>query len=114
MMGLSASITPINRGVILVLASGDVDNNTNSRGVTMQLRYGTGTAPINGTALTGTLVATLAFTQNNANIRVPFCFNDILSGLTLNTYYWIDISIASAGGAGTSRIRNINISLLEI
>ena len=114
MMGLSGSITPIRSGTILIIISGSGDNATNSRGGTIGLRYGTGTPPVNGAALTGTLVQTSNFQNSNAAQLFPFSVNDIITGLTLNTAVWFDLSLAASGGAGTARVRGINISIIEI
>jgi hypothetical protein len=114
MMGLAGSITPTGNGKVLITITGDVDNATNSRGVLIQLRTGTGTAPVNGAALTGTTRGNpVNFAQNNAAIRAPFTVQSVITGLTLSTAIWIDVSIASVG-AGTARIRDITISAIEI
>lgn len=112
MMGLAVAFTPTKSGKILMIVSGDVDNATNNRGSTFQMRYGTGTAPINGAALTGTTAGGLKnFFQNNASVRVPFSLNSAPT-LTVGTTYWLDISLASVTG-GTSRVRNLTVSIIE-
>ena len=114
MMGLAGTITPVTSGAVLIIVAGDSDNATNGSGVTVVLRYGTGAAPANGDALTGTAMHTVNMNNNNASQRFPFTVQAIASGLTLNTSIWIDVSIASSGGAGTARIRGVNISTHEI
>ena len=115
MMGLAGSVTPAKTGTIMIVLTGDCDNATASRGVQIQLRTGTGTAPTNGATATGTQRgATVNMFQNNASVRTPFTVNAVVSGLTSGTTYWIDTSIASTGGAGTARIRDISISTIEI
>ena len=114
MMGLSASITPTKTGTILILVSGDMDNDTNSSGARVQIRTGTGSVPTNGSVLTGTAQGSLvSFEQNNLSVRVPFSLNAIQTGLTLNTTYWIDISLVSITG-GISRVRDVSISVVEL
>src|SRR6185503_7947405 len=56
MMGLGSSttITPNTTGVIMIVVTGDIDNSAAGDGSQVQIRYGTGTPPINGAALTGT------------------------------------------------------------
>jgi predicted RNase H-related nuclease YkuK (DUF458 family) len=113
-LGASASITPTFTGKLMLVISGDMDNDTNSRGARVQIRTGTGTAPINGAVLTGTARGGLvSFEQNNLSVRTPFSLNTIISGLTLNTTLWIDISLTSITG-GVSRVRNISISVIEL
>jgi hypothetical protein len=114
MMGLSASITPVLTGKIMIIISGDMDNDTNARGTRVQIRTGTGTPPINGVALTGTAQGGLVtLDQVSAKLRVPFSLNSIQTGLTLNTTVWIDISLAAITG-GTARVRDISISVVEL
>lgn len=114
MMGLTGSIAPGYSGTIMITISGDMDNNGNNNGVQTQIRYGTGSAPANGAALTGTTAGGLIkFTENNSGIRVPFHCNAIVTGLTVGTTYWIDLSLASITG-GTSRVRDISISVVEL
>ena len=120
MMGLSASITPTQTGKILIIISGDMDNDTgDTNGAQVQIRTGTGTPPINGAALTGSaqggLVKMVVDTSGGGVSipRVPFSLNAIENGLTLNTPVWIDISLASITG-GNSRVRDISISVVEL
>ena len=118
MMGLSASIIPTLTGRIFITVSGDLDNTgANGRGVAVQIRTGTGIPPINGAALTGNTQGStnpVIFFNSNNGQRAPFSLNAIQSGLTLNTAVWIDISLASNGGAGTARARNISMSIIEL
>jgi hypothetical protein len=114
MMGLAGSITPGYSGTIMIIISGDIDNNSNNSGASVQIRYGTGTAPTNGAVLTGTTAGSLIkFNENNSSIRAPFHCNAIVSGLTVGTTYWIDLSLASIT-SGTARIRDISISVVEL
>jgi hypothetical protein len=112
MMGLAVAFTPTKSGKVLMIVSGDVDNATINRGSTFQIRYGTGSAPANGAALTGTTAGGLKnFFQNNASVRVPFSLNSAPT-LTVGTTYWLDISLASVT-SGTSRVRNLTVSIIE-
>jgi hypothetical protein len=114
MMGLAGTITPSVTGNILITISGDIDNATNSRGSIVQMRTGTGTAPINGAASAGTARGgAVNFFQNSGVTRAPFSLNCVLTGQTLNTAIWIDVALNSVTG-GSSRIRNISISAVEI
>lgn len=114
MMGLAIPFTPTTTGKIRITITGDVDNATNARGSQYQIRYGTGTAPNNGVALTGTAIGALQkFFNNNANERSPFTLIYPITGLTLNTSIWVDISLASITG-GTSRVRDLAVVIEEI
>jgi hypothetical protein len=119
MMGLSASITPVVTGKVLIIVSGDIDNDSGDDGAQVQMRTGTGTPPINGAALTGTAQGGLVKMDvatsgaGNSVTRVPFSLNTIVTGLTLNTAVWIDVSLAAIG-AGNARVRDISISIVEL
>ena len=113
-IGASSSITLTRSDKLFIILSVDCDNNIDNRGVLVQLRHGTGTIPINGDALTGTLDSQKIFFQSNSSNRGIVSLNSIISGLSISIPVWIDISVASNGGAGTARVRNISVSIIEI
>jgi hypothetical protein len=119
MMGLSASITPVVSGKIMIIISGDIKTivSANNHGGSVQIRTGTGTPPLNGaTASTsGTAQGGLVtFYQTNDDMRFPFSLNAIVSSLTLNTAYWIDVSLSTTDTGNPSIIQNISISVVEL
>lgn len=118
MMGLAGTLTPTRSGKIQIIISGTIDNSTLGFGAQTQIRYGTGTAPANGDALTGTAVGGLVKNINPSLALLipgasPFSINAIVSGLTLGTAYWIDLSLARVTG-GTARVRDISVSVVEL
>lgn len=117
MMGISGSITPTKSGTILVIVSGVTDNSNNSDGCSIQIRTGTGTAPTNGAALTGTAqgskLQAVNTSSGSSTLQVPFTCCAVVSGLTVGTAIWIDTSLAAIT-AGTATILNISISAIEI
>lgn len=118
MMGLAGAIKPMKSGKVMIIVSGNIDNNTIGDGAQTQIRYGTGTAPTNGAALTGTAVGGLAKINNPLLALLVagsgnFTCNAIVSGLTLGTTYWIDQSLARITG-GTARLTNISLSVVEL
>lgn len=115
MMGLGAVtvLTPNKSGKVLVVISGNAASSLANDGITIDARYGTGTAPINGAAVTGTrfsqartVTAVLANTDS-----YPFALNDIVS-LTPGTAYWFDLSVLAITG-GTASVTNLSYSLVE-
>ena len=113
MMGLAGTITPVRSGAIMIVISGDCTDDTISDGAAIQIRYGTGTAPTNGAALTGTAVgAKVRSNDAAASGLTPFSLNAIVTGLTLSTAYWIDVSLAAIT-AGTASINDVSISAFE-
>lgn len=115
MMGLSGSITPANTGNIMIVISGDAQDSAGNNGtVKIQIRYGTGSAPSNGAALTGSTAGGQPnYLPAGGGSPTPFALNAIVTGLTLGTTYWIDISL-SVGSGDTAAVKNISISAFEI
>ncbi len=112
MMGLAGSITPTISGKVMITISGDMKNGTNNGNSVTHIRYGTGTAPTNGNALTGTVAGALVnMTAAATNQRVPFSCNAIVT-LTVGTTYWIDLGLKAA--SGTAFVQNISISVVEL
>lgn len=115
MMGLAASITPVRKGSVLITITGDIETSGNGNGGALQIRTGTGAAPANGVAATGTAQGSIVNYRNPANsvVRVPFSASAIVSGLTLGTAIWIDLGLAAVTG-GTAAVRNVSISAAEL
>lgn len=115
MMGLAGSITPASTGKVMCTISGTARNTVGgATNTTVSAHYGTGTAPTNGAALTGTQFGTTQIlVPSGAGERVGFSTQGIISAtLSLGTAHWIDAALASS--AGTSTIANISISCHEI
>jgi len=117
MMGLAAAFTPIASGVAEVVITGDISNDTAPNGGQVQIRYGTGAAPANGAALVGTTLGQLVkydpITPSTASQRSPFAVSGIISGMTIGTAYWIDVSLANIGG-GNARIQDVTVNVFEL
>lgn len=113
MMGLAGAITPASSGRVCVTITGDVQNNTNGSGAKMGVQYGTGSAPANAAAITGTSVGGIpVFTTAAANQRVPFCLTVIITGLVLGTAYWLDLMLGAVT-SGTAAAKNLTITARE-
>ena len=114
MMGASSgvSVTPSQTGRLLILFSGDgavsVAGSTFAAGV----RYGTGTAPANGAALSGTECTYVSGTSATANAQVSFELSCVVAGLTVGTAYWIQPRLASISG-GTANIYDLHFTVIE-
>ena len=114
MMGLAGSITPNAGGNVLILITGDILNATIGDGVTIQISHGTGSAPANAAALTGTQDGVAVnFIASTAAGKVPFCVMAYVAGLTLGTAYWIDLASAQLTG-GAVTMQHINIVAIEV
>jgi hypothetical protein len=114
MMGLAGAITPVTSGKVLITVSGMMANNTVNDGVGVQLRYGTGTAPANAAALTGTTLGVYKnFTSLTAALKSGFALSFVVSGLTLTTAIWIDCAVKAITG-GTATITDVDIVAEEL
>lgn len=115
MMGLAQTITPLMSGVVTVILSGDISNDTAADGAKVRLRYGTGTAPANAAAAAGTAAGRLSHaTKLLAGQKVPFSLNVVISGLTANTAYWFDAQLAvEVSGLTVATITDLSFSAYE-
>ncbi len=115
MMGLgsTATITPVVTGRIKFTINGDYANTNLAAGTFLQLAYGSGTAPSNGAAATGTAVGSLlGNSQDVAGDANAFSLTWIVSGLTLATAYWLDLQMKT--NAGTATATNLAVIAHEI
>lgn len=113
MMGLAGSITPRASGDVLITLSGEATNNTSGSGLNVQIRYGTGAAPANGAAFSGTACGNVpGYTVAAVSQRLPFSITCIATGLTLGTAIWIDATV-NAITSGTGAISSLTIAAAE-
>lgn len=115
--GLAVALTPQVTGRVNIRVCGNLSNSTGTagNGCKVQIRYGTGSAPANAAALTGTAVGTVVsalLERATANDPLPFALEAVVSGLTLGTAYWFDISEAAIA-AGTGTVTNIMYTVEE-
>jgi len=118
MMGLGSTIkiTPTKTGIVRYTLSGDMVNNTNTERVDVQLAYGSGTAPSNGAAATGTAIGSTLKTNSLTGMLtngIPFCQEVIITGLGTGTAYWFDARV-NKGVNGTASILNLTATLQEL
>lgn len=119
MMGLGSTYTykPIKTGKVLIIISG-AGGDTNSATNTLQIQaaFGTGTAPANATAATGTTAGLPALitgytgltSSNGAQFTLP-----LLITSTANTAIWFDLQVLSPGGASSIKLENLNLVMIE-
>jgi hypothetical protein len=117
-MGLAQPITPVYTGNIYVHICGTLTNSTATAGdgAVAQIRMGTGAAPANAAALAGTAYGKpipSVLERAVANDPHPFCLCAIVSGLTIGTPCWLDISLTATVG-GTALAKNLSITAFEL
>lgn len=115
-VGSTCTITPTYSTRVFFMITGVIANNTSGSGSNALLKFGTGTAPTNGAAATGTTIgnaSTFYPTPNANNIYVPFVTQGIVAGLTTGTAYWFDIDQYSTT-SGTTTMLQITCTAFEI
>jgi hypothetical protein len=109
--------TPQFTGKVLVMISFFIYSNTASASLTAGMRYGTGTAPANGAANTGTGFGTAIVRSGTgwtvANQGTFATLTGVITGLTPGTQYWFDISSAAGASAQAVAITSCNLSVVE-
>jgi hypothetical protein len=115
-MGGTCKITPASTGRVQVWFAGAHADTAASFTHTMNVRYGTGTAPSNGGALAGTVI----MTNNNVTTTIAastgnipgFTLGGIVNGMTIGTAYWLDMNLATGSG-GTGSLSGVNCTAVE-
>lgn len=101
MMGIGSTfkLTPVYSTRIRIECTGTIGVSASGSG-SYSLRFGTGVAPTNGAAPSGSVVsnANFAFTGTTT---YPFAISGILTGLTPGTAYWFDEALNNNGGVIT-------------
>lgn len=117
MLGLAGSITPRKSGKASVVVVGLIKSSNTSRTPTVQIFYGTGTAPTNGAFITGSPAGnvsgvTIPSITSAEQFVIPFTCVASVSGLSVGTPYWIDLG-TSEPTSGSVTITNISILATE-
>lgn len=120
MQGLGKLLTPTTTGRVLVTVSGYTFNGTNvtaGAGIAYHINYGTGSAPVNGAAVTGTTINQTQASGNSTTTTsgdniMPFSTTAFVTGLTIGTTYWFDIAAIANGSTGFT-IQNPNVLAIE-
>lgn len=102
MMGLGsvATITPTGSGKVQIIISGTLQIATAGQTAQPQLRFGSGSAPVNGAAATGSTCGPQfiwgAYAAGNTP-TFPFTMQCIAT-MNVATAYWMDIGVSSSSG----------------
>lgn len=95
-----------------VTIDGTTSNGTAGTNVSQTAKFGTGTAPSNGAAFTGTTVGSTKSASISAGTGVqPFSISANLAGLTPSTAYWFDLDVSTSTGTGT--LTNVHCAAME-
>jgi hypothetical protein len=115
MMGLPGTITPSASGKMLFSLTATGSDTSANVGGQVNLRYGTGTKPVIGQVAQGTAPGALvSYTVPTAGGSVPVSVSAIVTGMTIGTAYWLDVSLNATGGVGTASLLNAALTATEI
>ena len=117
MAGLAQTITPAGSGKVLVLVSGAAFTSTAAAVVTLGGRFGTGGAPAQGAAVTGTRFGGAADQALQAAAVAAgggFALADVVTGLAVGTPVWFDLAYATSVAADVANINSISFELVEL
>jgi len=113
MMGLAILFTPRSTGRIKITVDLTMAENTTADGATVQAVTGTGAAPANGAAATGTLRGKpRTMTYLTGVLSVPCAFAAFVTGLVVGVQIWVDLNLKAVTG-GTATVSVINIIIEE-
>lgn len=115
-LGGACTVTPAASGKVLVTVTGQAQSLTAAANITLGCRFGTGTAPVNGAADTGTRFGAAAdpvVKPVATGVSVPFAFTGLLS-LTPGTAYWLDVVAATGTGADHAKVTDVGVTAVEL
>lgn len=114
-LGTTATITPVYTGRVLLIATGVMGNSgAAGDGTTIQMSFGTGTAPANNAAVTGTQLGNQeAFIASTTAGQQGFCLISVTTAMTVGTATWIDIALKTVTG-GPGFLKTVEIIAVEI
>lgn len=116
-MGNYLKFTPTQYTTLRVMGNLMFTNTSVDSTVVYTVLYGTGTPPIAGDAGVGTPCSAtiICLSSGSAGLYKSSSFFYILSSLTLNTEYWVDIGIYARPTAGyTYNINSMSVTIEEI
>lgn len=114
MMGLGLSFTPLSSTLAYMQAKGNAANSTAGDGINIGVRYGTGAAPTNGAACTGSTAGTAqVLTSGTAGQKIGVNTDGYVASMTLGTTYWVDVCVLAITG-GTATLTNLDLWAREL
>lgn len=111
MMGLAIDATTTKTGTIFITIDGEYTTNTNSQETDFYLVFGTGVAPSNGAAFTGTATKIFKRTSPDISVKNSFSFTYVLSFGSIGAR-WIDLGLNNQA-SGAVQLYNVSYALIE-
>lgn len=113
MMGLAILFTPNKTGRVRITVQGQLGNTTTADGCTVQISTGTGGAPANGAAVTGTQQGVAqTWTSLTGVLNAPLFVFAVVTGLAIGTQIWVDLAVKAVTG-GSASVTSLVIDIEE-
>lgn len=114
MAGLAGSFKPEWSGRVTLTVTGLLGNSVAGNNTGVILYHGTGTAPANGAATTGTPCGSQVWGYpNSTSALVPVTLTCTLINQALSTAHWFDVGFRT-GAAGTASLANMYLYATEL
>ncbi len=124
-LGCNCVYTPQGSGRVLILMSAIAGNGTTTDGLTYNLYFGTGTAPSNNDAVSGTAICSLQTITSvvASELTQSVSLSGVVSGLVAASFnskgdsvagtpYWFDVMFSNVT-AGAVTFTNVNLTVIE-
>ena len=82
---------------------------TSTANMVTAVSYGTGTAPVNGAAQTGTLLLPGLAVSAPSGYKAAIAYDHEISGLTIGTPYWFDINLDTDAGTASLVVGQVRV-----
>lgn len=116
MQGLALPLVSKGRPLVILLAGYLRAGATGVKTASVQIRTGTGAAPANGAAATGTVQGpeVEVYVDGTAGIEGSAAVSALVLGLVNGTTYWIDVRLRSLAALGLVELRNAVLTAFEV
>src|SRR4030042_217938 len=119
MMGLGATLTftPLKSGRIRFTINGKCLGTGAGNEIYIKIAYGTGVAPVNGVAASGTVVGAAysnGIVATAGGCTSVYSNSVVVTGLSVGVAYWFDLQLQRGQVSGTVSIANITASFEEL
>jgi len=111
-LGTTCKITPTSNGRVHFTIGGNMLNATNGMTTRVELAFGTGAAPVNGAAVTGTVLAGPRGSIGASSELHGFSTDAVVTGLVPGTTYWFDTPM-NTDSTGTASVTNVMCNAVE-
>jgi hypothetical protein len=116
MMGYGVTFKPTGSGIVLVQLAGLVGSDTGLTSLLVGGRYGTGGAPVNGAAVTGTrfgAVEDQSLRGSGTGVGGGWATSAVLA-LTPGTTYWFDVALQTGNASDAGFVQAMSFTFAEL